>query len=54
MDLNRKKSLVHLPYFIHRVRQNCQTNHFPFLDECFLVSFFKLLYLKNRGSDDIT
>ena len=36
-----KNPTVHFPYFIHRVRQNCQTNHFLFLDECFLVSFFK-------------
>ena len=30
------------------VRQNCQTNHFPFLHERFLVSFFKFLNLKYR------
>ena len=49
-----KKPTVHLHYFIHRVRQNCQTNHFPFLDECFLVSFFNFLNLKNRCCDDVT
>ena len=32
---------LHLHYFIHRVRQNCQTNHFPFQRERFLVSFSK-------------
>ena len=41
MDLNRENPTVHLHSFIHRVRQNCQTNHFPFLREGFLVSFFK-------------
>ena len=39
MDLNRKNPTVHLHYFIHRVRQNCQTNHFPFLRGRFLASF---------------
>ena len=34
-----KKPTVHLPYFIHRVRQNCQTNHFTFPDERFLSVF---------------
>ena len=49
-----KNPTVHLPYFIHRVRQNCQTNHFPVLRERFLVSFFKILNLKNRWFDDVT
>ena len=48
-----KNPTVHLPYFIHRVRQNCQTNHFPFLDERFFVSFFKFLNLKNRWCDEV-
>ena len=41
MDLNREKPHVHLHDFIHRVRQNCQTNHFQILHERFLVSFSK-------------
>ena len=45
---------VHLPYFIHRVRQNGQTNHFTFLDERFLVSFFKFFNLKNRWCDEVS
>ena len=49
-----KNPTVHLHYFIHRVRQNCQTNHFPILRERFLVSFFKILNLKNRWFDDVT
>ena len=49
-----KNPTVHLHYFIHRVRRNCQTNHFPFLLERFLVSFFKILNLKNRWFDDVT
>ena len=49
-----KNSTVHLHYFINRVRQNCQTNHFPILRERFLVSFFKILNLKNRWFDDVT
>ena len=36
-----KNPTVHLHYFIHRVRQNCQNSHFPFLCEHFLVSFSK-------------
>ena len=32
-----KNPTVHLPYFIHRVRQTCRTNHFPFLDKGFLL-----------------
>ena len=38
-----KNPTVHLHYFIHRIRQNSQTNHFPFLHETFLVSFFQIL-----------
>ena len=49
-----RKPTVHLPYFIHRVRQNCQTNHFTFPDERFLFSFFKFLNLKNRWCDEVT
>ena len=49
-----KNTTVHLHYFIHRVRQNCQTSHFPFLHERFLVSFFKYLNLKNHWCDDVT
>ena len=45
---------VHLHYFIHRVRQNGRTSHFPFLWECFLFSFFKFLNLKNRWCDEVT
>ena len=40
-----KNLTVHLHYFIHRVRQNCQTNHFPFLRERFLVSFFSKFWI---------
>ena len=36
-----KNPTVHLHYFIHRVRQNCQANHFPIIRERFLVSFSK-------------
>ena len=50
----KKNPTVHLHYFIHRVRQNCQTNHFPILRQRFLVSFFKILNLKNRWFDDVT
>ena len=49
-----KNLTAHLHYFIHRVRQNCQTNHFPILHERFLVSFFNILNLKNRWFDDVT
>ena len=49
-----KNPTVHLHYFIHRVRQNCQNSHFPFLCERFLVSFFKFLNLKNRWCDEVT
>ena len=49
-----KNPTVHLHYFIHRVKQNCQNNLFPFLRECFLVRFFKFLNLKNRWCDDVT
>ena len=50
-----KNPTVHLHYFIHRVRQNCQTNHFPFLRERFLVSFFQNFEFQNRCFfDDVT
>ena len=49
-----KNPTVQLHYFIHRVRQNCQTNHFPILRQRFLVSFFKILNFKNRWFDDVT
>ena len=49
-----KNPTVHLHYFIHRVRQNCQTNNSPILHERFLVSFFKTLNLKNRWFDGAT
>ena len=49
-----KHPTVHLPYFIDRVRQNCQTNHFPFLRERFLVSFFQNFEFENRWFDDVT
>ena len=47
MDLNREKPHLHLllHYFIHRVRQNCQANHFPILRERFLVSFFSKFWI---------
>ena len=34
-----KKPTVHLPYFIHRVRQNCQTNHLHFQMNVFFSVF---------------
>ena len=47
MDLNREKTPPYILIIsIHRVRQNCQANHFPILHERFLVSFFKVLNLK--------
>ena len=49
-----KNPTVNLHYFIHRLRQNCQINHFPILRERFLVSFFKILNLENRWFDDVT
>ena len=49
-----KNPTVHLHYFIHTVRQNCQNNHFLLLLERFLISFFKILNLKNLWYDGVT
>ena len=45
MDLSREKNptmTVHPHYFIHIITQKCQTNHFPFLRERFLVRLFQI------------